>query len=174
MTLVEVLLSASLFSVVLLLFAGGMVQMFRSAGRTEALDLTQGKLRLAVQQLDAQIRFASAIAVPAADPAGTWYVAYVSGGTCTELRLTDALQRRTPAGGGTWRTLADGVAAGSGQPFTRVAAGASDSGHQLLELRLVITAGGDRDAAQRERSIRFTALNTSVDTVDPADCAVSV
>lgn len=173
LTLVEMMMSAVVSSVVLLVFAAGMVQMYRSAGSTEALGFTQTQLRIALQRLDEEIRYASAIGAPpetvGAD--GYWHVTYLSGGVCTELRLNDVLQRSRPAGS-PWRTLAEGVAP-VGRPFIRLDAGEGSSGHQRLDLHLSAAAGGTRDAARRTRTVQFTAVNTSIDTVEPTGCAVS-
>jgi type II secretory pathway pseudopilin PulG len=179
-TLVEVLVSAGVFSVVLLVFASGMMQMYRSVNKTEALNVAQAQLHLAFQRLDAEVRYASAIAEPSSTPDGhgDWYVEYVGApGTCTQLKLDTArqrLQRRDwPAAavpGTGWRDLATGVQV-SGPPFVLTEAGDDPSGHHRLTVTLTAVAGRTADATARATAVTFTALNSSVDTGRPTACS---
>jgi type II secretory pathway component PulJ len=67
-TLVEVLISASLFTVVLSLVGAGLAELGKSAARTTALSNAQDALRLAWQRLEGEVRYASAIGAPAQVP----------------------------------------------------------------------------------------------------------
>jgi prepilin-type N-terminal cleavage/methylation domain-containing protein len=175
-TLLEVLMAAAIFGMVLVTFGAGMVQMFGAVDRTESLQRAQEQLHIAFQRLDRQVRYASAIAVPSAtaDEAHDWYVEFRTEFTgtavCTQLRLGSTLQQRSwPVGrepGQSWSTLASGVTA-VGRPFTLTADREDGVGHQRLGVRLAATAG---DGAIRETSVTFTAVNSSIDTPAPMSC----
>lgn len=179
-TLVEMLVSAGVFSVVLLVFASGMMQMYRSVNKTDALNIAQAQLHLAFQRLDTEIRYASAISEPsaAADAHGDWYVEFVgAAGGCTQLKLDTArqrLQRRdwpvAAVPGPGWRDLAVGVQV-SGPPFVLTQAGEDPSGHHRLTVTITAVAGRTADTTARQTAVTFTALNSSVDSDRPTACS---
>jgi type II secretory pathway pseudopilin PulG len=176
-TLAEVLVSASLFVVVLSLVGAGMGQMVRSAGRAEALGVAQESLRLAWQRLQGDIRYATAIGVPVqvASDASNWHVVFATPSACVELRLDAAatnLDRRDLTAGTDWVTIGPGVTASAGvAPFTLVPATAS--GHQGLDVNLTMTSGGSRDSSVRSRTMQFSAANSTVSSTLPSDCVVT-
>ncbi|MEV6846377.1 hypothetical protein [Actinoplanes sp. NPDC051411] len=178
LTLVEVLISASLFTVVLSLVGAGLGEMAKSAGRTTALSNAQDALRLAWQRLEGEVRYASAIGAPAqvSGDASNWHVVFATAGGCTELRLDaagDNLDQRDVTAGSPWATIAPGVTAmpGSAQPLTLVADPLS--GHQALGLSLAVSDGGSRDSETRTRVMQFTAESTTWTSTPPATCVVA-
>ena len=177
-TLVEVLISASLFTVVLSLVGAGLAELGKSAARTTALSNAQDALRLAWQRLEGEVRYASAIGAPAqvAGDAGNWHVVFATASGCTELRLDATgkdLDQREVTSGSPWVTIAPGVTAvaGSSQPFTLVADPLS--GHQALGLSLAVSDGGPRDNETRTRVMQFTAESTTWTSTPPASCVVA-
>jgi prepilin-type N-terminal cleavage/methylation domain-containing protein len=175
MTLIELVVTMTIFLVLMSVFTTGLVQMYASEGRTEAIMTAQSQMHNAFVRLDREIRYASAISTP--DTVGVdSYVEYLTTNTgiaiCTELRLNIAgaqLQWRTWTQGSSpltptaWSPLASGVS--SGQPFTFVAS----ENFQRLRVQLAATpVGGVNVAAASD--ITFTALNTQRGADTPDVC----
>jgi type II secretory pathway component PulJ len=109
-TLAEVLMSMAIMTVVGALFTAAVAQAYRVTNTVDARAQAQAQIRLAVQRLDQQIRYAYDMTTPstpeeAIAAAGTWYVEYLrvvdTAGTqqCNQLRLRDGhlmLRRWTP------------------------------------------------------------------------------
>lgn len=110
-TLAEVVVTLGIMTVVGALFTAAVAQAYRVTGTVDSRVQAQGQIRLAVQRLDQQIRYAYDITAPstpeeAAAAAGTWYVEYlrvVDAATgaqqCNQLRLKNGalfLRRWTP------------------------------------------------------------------------------
>jgi type II secretory pathway pseudopilin PulG len=173
-TLMELVVAMSLMTVVTTVFVTSMIQVYRSVNRTEVNATAQSQIHLTFQRLDREIRYASAIGVPARSDSD-WAVAYVSraSGTavCTRLRLhADAatpeyaqLQRRTWTEGSyattrtAWVPLASFVsvrAAEGSPPFA-----ADDEGEfQRLRIRLTVQVPGAA-VAPANTDVAFAALN---------------
>src|SRR4051794_25865013 len=131
-TLVDLLVSMSLMAVLMVLFTGGIIVVYRSFTRDDELVRANLQLHQAFSRLDREIRYASGVTDPG-QVNGTWYVEYqvTNTGTarCTQLRFQPTaglLQSRTSTAGappGAWNTLASGVrpptgaAGGPGRPF---------------------------------------------------------
>ncbi|MBT8225096.1 MAG: prepilin-type N-terminal cleavage/methylation domain-containing protein, partial [Dactylosporangium sp.] len=178
LTLIEVVVAMSIMSVAMTIFTTGVVQLYRLTNHAEALATAQTQLNLAVQRLDAEIRYASGISTPAA-VGGDSYVEYLLTGsgtaTCVEVRLLGTatrLQRRSwpqenppPTGG--WRTLAFDVT--DGQPFTFIPADTTFT-TQRLRLTLTAHAGGAGTGLSRQTDVTFTAVNTSLATQSATVC----
>lgn len=100
-TLIEVVVSMGIMAVVGTVFTAAVAQAYRVTDTVDARTRAQAQIRLAIQRLDQQIRYAYDITTPstpeeAAAASGTWYVEYVrvvdaSAGTqeCNQLRLRD-------------------------------------------------------------------------------------
>ncbi|MGI5169966.1 PulJ/GspJ family protein [Spirillospora sp. CA-253888] len=170
-TLVELVVTMGIMAVCMIMFTGGIVQLYRSAGRAESMAGTQSTLALAFQRLGKEIHYASAISRPgraAAGPSVEFLTANTATPVCTQLLLDNAshrLRRRTwPQGAapGRWTVLASGV--GSAQPFTLLPADVAFA-FQRLRVRLSADAGPGRpDAADTAADVTFTAFNTSPTT----------
>jgi type II secretory pathway pseudopilin PulG len=175
-TLVELLVSAIVLGAVLLLFGAGMVQMYRAAGKAEALNVAQAQLQVAFQRLDGKVRYASAVSEPGRAGAAS-YVEFLTTSAgpavCTQLRFDTALVSRSWTVGedpaDTWTTWASGLTATS-EPFTLTRADQDESGRQRLTVAVVAGSGGAANLAARESRVTVTALNSSVDSPPPTRC----
>jgi type II secretory pathway pseudopilin PulG len=173
-TLIEVVVSMTVMTALMSIFTFGVVQMYRSANKVEAVSVAQSQMHTAFQRLDREIRYASGISTPA-QVGPDWYVEYLTanggGPVCVQLRLvgdTRQLQRRTwPSGStpGTWGVLASDV--GSGQPFEF----SHNGNFQRLRLHLVSASGPPGDPVKAETNVTFTALNTLRDTTNHDVCS---
>jgi Tfp pilus assembly protein PilV len=178
-TLVEVVVSMTILSVVMAMFTGGVLQMYRAANRTEAAATSQSQINIAFLRLDKEIRYAAGISTPgsvASDPYVEFLTTYTGTPVCTELRLRVAarqLQRRTWAQGSSpltpspWIPLASDIS--STQPFTLSAADATFN-FQRLRLKLVATSGAGGTATSKQTDVTFTAMNTSLTTSSATVC----
>ncbi len=172
-TLIEVVTAMSIMSILMVIFTGGILEVYRFANRSEAAAAASTQLNIAFMRLDKEVRYASGISTP-----GTvgvdHYVEYLITNTgtpvCVELRLDVAdrqLQRRTwvqgsPPGSLTaWTPLTSGVS--GDQPFTTRPADATFS-YQRLTVTLTADAGSGSTARATEGSVTFTALNTSFES----------
>lgn len=113
-SLIEVMVTMAIMTTVGALFTAAILQAYRVTNTVDARAQAQTQLRLAVERLDQQIRYAYDITEPstpeeAAAAAGTWYVEYlrvdVAAGTrqCHQLRLRGGqlfLRRWTPGAPG--------------------------------------------------------------------------
>jgi type II secretory pathway pseudopilin PulG len=178
-TLIEVVVSMSIMTIVGAIFTAGVLQMFRSANRSEAASTAQSQINNAFLRLDKEIRYAAGISTPGSVGSDS-YVEFLTTNTgtpvCTELRLhvaTKQLQRRTwiqgssPLTPSTWIPLASLVS--STQPFTLSAADATFN-FQRLQLKLAGTSGAGGTATSKQTDVTFTALNTSPTTSSATVC----
>jgi prepilin-type N-terminal cleavage/methylation domain-containing protein len=186
LTLIELVVSMLIMSIFMVMFTGGILQMYRAANKTESATVAQAQVNLVFLRLDREVRYASGISLPGTY-LGDWYVEYVntSSGTavCTGLRLNVAsgqLQRRTwselaaPAPTAapdptSWRSLASDVTSVT-QPFTFLPADDTAS-FQRLELDIASTSGAGTTGSTRRTDITFTALNTSLTTTSDTVCS---
>jgi prepilin-type N-terminal cleavage/methylation domain-containing protein len=182
-TLIEVLVSLTVLSVVMSLFTAGIIQMYRSANKTEAIVNAQNQIVIAFQRLDKDVRYAAGISregMVGSGPGVEYLIANTGSPMCVQLRLKPAknqLQRRTWPQGSTppkpdaaaadWAVLANDITGSN--PFTFRAAN-SDAPFQSLRVRLSTTSGGAGGSATKQTDITFTALNTSLSTVSAAVC----
>jgi hypothetical protein len=197
MTLIEIVVAMSIMTVVMVIFTGAIVQMFRITRHTESMAVSQSQLHIAFQRIDREVQYAAGISVPlqltnadvAVMPkyqgltAGDWYVEYLTTtfdgpSVCAELRLVASktqLQRRvwppghTPSGG--WSVLASQVT--SPEPFLFIPAGSDGSDYQRLTITLhsADPSLAASRAASRDISVGFAAENTSVSTSSDTICA---
>lgn len=171
-TLIEVLVSTTIMSIVMAAATAGILQMYRSSTRSEAVQTAQSQLHAMFIKLDRDIRYASYISTPA-KVNNTFYVEYKkTNGYCYELALTTT----TATVGGTsfpakslvwlwWpegsplatapttmllATTADTVQAGG--PFIQV------DGTHFEGLRIQIK---DTTASSAATDMTFTALNSA-------------
>jgi hypothetical protein len=198
-TLVEVIVSAGVMSVMLVLFTTAVLQVFKTSGKTESAATAQSELQRGFQRFDREIRYASWIAEPA--QVGTaWYVEFASadGTECLQLRLESSpagpppansadgrgvlqLLRWTPgsppAPGTPGQTVASQlVTTGVQPPFQRQVPDAatavyadSDYNPDFQRLRIRLTSRVDTGTAQVDTA--FTALNTTRITPATHQCS---
>jgi prepilin-type N-terminal cleavage/methylation domain-containing protein len=176
-TLIEVVITMSILSLVMTIFTGGVLQMYRAANKNDATTTALAQNNIAFLRLDKEIRYATGISKQGALN-GDQYVEYLTTNTgvaiCTALRLTSPpgnqlithawILGNTPAA---WVVLASGVT--SVQPFTFWPADAIFN-FQRLQLRLVTSSGAGTTATLAETDITFTALNTSLSTSSATVC----
>jgi len=94
-SLVEVMVTMTIMSIMMVIFTGAILQIYRTSTATESLTTAQSQLRLAFQRFDRELRYASWIAEPGM--VGTaWYVEFAGPADvgCLQLRLETA-----PGGG---------------------------------------------------------------------------
>jgi len=180
-TLSEILVATTLMAFFMAIFTPAVLGIFSWTRHTEAVTTTQTALRVAMQRLDSEIRYASTISPPRQSSSGDWYVEYrtdsaTGAARCTRLRLTAgaALQRVSWTAGAfrttqPWTPLATGVAAPGAPPFD---VAAPVGGPDRLRVRLLITADAADASTATAVDYSFTALN-SIDqdgsAEDPAD-----
>jgi len=175
-TLLELMITMAIMAVVLMMFTGAMIQIYRSVNKNEAIAAARDGVNLTFARLDKEIRYAAGISTPGVT--GTdQYVEYLITNTgtpmCAQLRLhapSAQLQWRswpqngTPAG---WTVLASGVTATN--PFTRYPA-TGDFAFQRLRIDMTANTSSGATATKRQSDITFTALNTSPTTSSNSVC----
>ena len=195
-TLTEVMVTLAVMSVVMVVFTGGILQVYRTSAKAESISVVQTQLQTAFQRFDRQLRYASWISQPG--QVGTaWYVEWAGydGSLCYQLRLETApasaadnstngrgvLQMLSwplatpPAPGAPGQTIAGNlVSPDGGGPFEVQAAGVTAGGGSeftpdFQRLRVHITGRAGESTAQVDTT--FTALNTSRNTPATNDCS---
>jgi prepilin-type N-terminal cleavage/methylation domain-containing protein len=97
-SLIEVLVAMVIMAVVGVVFTGAMVQTYRVSTTVDTMAQAQAQVRLALQRLDRELRYAYGITTPstpqeAAADSGTWYVEFMGvdkqtgAQECDQLRL---------------------------------------------------------------------------------------
>jgi prepilin-type N-terminal cleavage/methylation domain-containing protein len=197
-SLVELVVTMSVMSVLLVIFTTAILQVYRTVSATQSASDAQAQLQLAFQRTDRELRYASWIALPG-KVGTTWYVEYADADAlrCGQLRLeastasdTDAaahgvLQlvqwtRGTPPASGTrGLTLASMIVTdGTIPPFDlQVASSAPYAGAnvgvnfatEFQRLRIQLTAREASHTTQVDTT--FTALNTTRDTPPTNGCS---
>ena len=174
-TLAEILVGMSIMTIAATVGTAGIVQIYHTLDTFEAQTTGQQQLTTSFENLDREVRYATAISQPATVN-GDYYVEYLIGQTgtpaCVELRLhlaTAQLQRRTwpsgsPATATAWLPLASGVyvvtdSAGQVvQPFQLTAATAVLN-YERLQVSLNSIQGTGATAATRQSTVTWAALN---------------
>jgi hypothetical protein len=196
MTLTEVMIAMGVLTVVMAIFTGAILNVYRSVDQGESGAATQSQLHVAVQRLDADLRYASAITTPNPEAiAGAWYVEYLttdpatSQPQCRQLRLAPEAGAGTsgvlqllrwnpgepaPAAGTAGQTLASHLVLPGGgvpAPFELQKPGpnpapAAGEGFDPDYMRLRLRLTAHTGAATAGAEFTFTALNTSRDTAE--------
>jgi prepilin-type N-terminal cleavage/methylation domain-containing protein len=100
-SMIEVMVTMTILSIMMVIFTGAILQIYRTSTATESLTTAQSQLRIAFQRFDRELRYASWVAEPGR--VGTaWYVEFAgpADAGCLQLRLETA-----PGGG----NAADGL-----------------------------------------------------------------
>lgn len=187
MTLVELLVAMGIFTTVLAIFLGGLVVMTRGTVRADVIASSGDSVRLVVQRLERQVRYAEAVNLPGQGASGAWYVEFRTGAavsssgaaSCTQWRWdpsSQRLQTRTWRDAATatvpdWTTVITGVLADSADtarsyPFD-VALATSAQPRQRLTLRL--TVGNETAETSVDSETTFVARNSSTSSVSNTD-----
>jgi len=189
MTLVELIVAIGIFTLVLVVFMGGVVMMTRGTVRADVTAASGDAVRLAFQRMERQVRYSESVNYPGTGASGRRYVEFRTGaavsGTgqamCTQWRWdpsTGDLQSRTwrDVAGPTlpaWSTLITDVQTDPDHtareyPFEVLAAVAGDNQpRQRLVLRLRVGDAAVGAGAASEST--FVARNSSVGSVSNAD-----
>jgi prepilin-type N-terminal cleavage/methylation domain-containing protein len=178
-TLTEVMVAMTIMAILMSIFTGAVLSMYRSADRVEAVSQAQSQNNTVFLRLDTAIRYASAISAPNT-VGGNPYVEFLTSNTstpvCTELRLNvsaSQLQIRTWDQGATplvpsaWIPIASNVTATT--PFQFLDADATYN-FQRLRLTLVADMKSDGIPAASTTDVTFTALNTQLGTATTTVC----
>ena len=170
MTLIELIMTVALLSVVLAIFLSVLVSVQNTVARQERRSRANERVRLAVQQLDREVRSGNVFRDPAAEPddpvhgrvAGgmglriyTQANADTRGGSrCVQWRITTdgklqsrnwTVSWRTDGQVSGWRVVADGIVNPSGTPAF-VLDSSPNFGGRILNLTFVVNPGaGDSD-----------------------------
>ena len=198
-TLIEVTVTLAVLSAVMVIFTAGVIQIHRSVGTSENTATSQTQLRLALQTLDREVRYASGITVPTSTAVrGAWYVEFLAAdpGTgqpvCRQLRLdaSGVLQQLNwtpgspPTAGARGQTLASQLVTPGGTvpppferqtagslPYTTPSATAAPGGAFSPDFqRLRLRLTTRTGKVTASSDVTFTALNTSRTTTDTNVC----
>jgi Tfp pilus assembly protein PilW len=198
-TLIELIVTMGVMIVVMAIFTAEVIQVVRSVGTSENTATSQTQLRLALQMLDREVRYASGITVPSSTAVGgAWYVEFLAADpttgqpVCRQLRLDSSgvLQQLSwtpgspPAAGTPGQTLASELVSPGGAvplPFDRQVAGslpyatpsagaAPGSAFSPDYQRLRLRLTTRTGTTTTSSDVTFTALNTSRTTRDSNVC----
>ena len=179
LTLFEVLISMTIMAVVMSVFTGGVLLMYRTLNRADADAVVQLRTTTAFTRLEREIRYAKRIFTQVAETNG-WTVRFVmvdpDDGVekCVQLWLpaTDndgdagrvtLVERRWPTTGastaGTFRALAPGFTPPAGTPFA-VQPLDDDSNFDRLTVTLSTGQGAAGRGAAQSYNLTYTAQNT--------------
>jgi prepilin-type N-terminal cleavage/methylation domain-containing protein len=199
-SLAETLITVAVMGVVMAVFTGAILNVYKTSTATEALTIAQTQLRQAFQRFDRELRYATWIAQPG--QFGTaWYVEFAGPGPteCRQLRLQMAPSGGTgtagpgvlqmlawtrgtpPSAGAAGQTIASEIVTTGVDPFfdlqsTNVLPYASASagvGSQFQPdfQRLRIRLTARVAAGVTQIDTTFTALNTSRETPASNPCS---
>jgi prepilin-type N-terminal cleavage/methylation domain-containing protein len=176
-SLIEVMVTMSVMSIVVVLFTGGIIQLYKAQNRSDAVTGVSQQIHTAFVRLDRDIRYSAGISVPATVSSGNEYVEYQITNTgavvCTQLRITPAGQLQTrrkidSAAAGPWSVLASQLVDPS--LFTRTPASDGGNAYQQLVVSLTAQANGAGVAEKETAAFTFTALNTTISTSSDSVC----
>jgi prepilin-type N-terminal cleavage/methylation domain-containing protein len=199
-SLAEVLVTLGVMGVVMAIFTGGILNIYRTSTATEALSTAQTQLQLAFQRFDRELRYATWIAQPG--QVGTaWYTEFAGPGAtdCRQLRLETAsaggngangqgvLQLLAwtlgapPAAGTPGQTIASQIVTTGVDPFfelqaanaTPYASASSGVGTEFTSdfQRLRVRLTTRAAGGNTQIDTTFTALNTSRETKATNSCS---
>jgi prepilin-type N-terminal cleavage/methylation domain-containing protein len=181
MTLIELIMTVALLSVVIAIFLSVLVSVQNTVARQERRSRANERVRLAVQQLDREVRSGNVFRDPAAEPddpahgrvAGgmglriyTQANADTRGGSrCVQWRITDGklqsrdwtVSWRTDGQVSGWRVVADGIVNPSGTPAFELDS-SPNFGGRILNLTFVVNPGAGDSNVVVQASI--TGRNT--------------
>jgi prepilin-type N-terminal cleavage/methylation domain-containing protein len=173
MTLFEVLTTVALLSVVLAIFLSVLVSVQNTVARQERRSQANDRVRLAIQQLDREVRSGNVFRDPAAEPndasrgqvAGGMGLRIYSqanadtrgGSRCVQWRVTGGklqwrdwtVSWRTDGQVSSWRTVTEGIVNPSGTPAFDLDSSANFGGRILNVTFVVSPGGGDSDVVVR-------------------------
>jgi prepilin-type N-terminal cleavage/methylation domain-containing protein len=200
-SLIEITVTMSILSVLMVIFTTAILQVYRTVAATESLSSAQSQLQVAFQRFDRELRYATWIAVPA-KVGTTWYVEFAAADPtqCRQLRFeTPATPGLSVDAGGVlqmvrWTRGTPPVAGARGQtvastlvtnspdpPFERQAAGAMPYANPSAPVvganfatdfqRLRVRLSTQVGGKITAVDTTFTALNTSRDTQAANQCS---
>jgi prepilin-type N-terminal cleavage/methylation domain-containing protein len=174
MTLVELMVTVALLSVVVGIFLSVLVSVQNTVAREERRQRANDQVRLAIQQLDREVRSGNVFRDPAAEPSNP-SVGQVGGGMglriytqanadtrggsrCVQWRIAGGklqarywtVSWRTDGQVSDWRVVAEGIVNPSGTPAFDLDTSAN-FGDRILNITFVVNPGaGDSDVVVRE------------------------
>ncbi|WP_129338296.1 PulJ/GspJ family protein [Cellulomonas endophytica] len=186
MTLVELLVAMSVFTVVLAIAMSAVVSMTRGTAVAAQLADAQQGTRTAFQRLDHQVRYAEAVNRPGAGPSGAVYVEWRTGAVSTPTGTAQCTQWRYDPTARTlarrswpdvtaptvqdWQVMVTDVLRPASAPATYpfvVAPATETRRRQTLTLTLLVGPG--ENGARVTTSSVFAARNSSTGSVSNAD-----
>ena len=191
LTLVELLAAMGIFTIVIVVFMGGLITMTRSTVRAQDVTDAGDAVRMAFQTMDKQIRYASAVNRPGVGPSGSHYVEFIATSLpdgqdplCTQWRFDPTARtlayrtwRDIPTGTPTaWRVIANDVrndltASPPDVPFAFDPAGSAGLTHQQLRVSVDVGRGvaGSTEVVGADVSTAFVARNSSYSSQSNSD-----
>lgn len=182
-SLIELIVGMAIMSICGAIFLGSAVTLSRVTAQTQSVTNSASQTNLAYLNLDRTVRYASAIARPATNSAGVWFVEFrdtTSGSeVCTQLRLdktTKQLEQRTwstattPVTPTAFRQISTGFTNGTAaydatdagdQPFF-LERDSTTATHQRLTITLVSASGTSGTSSTSRSSFTLTALNSTL------------
>jgi len=188
-SIVEVVVSMSILSVVMVVVMGSIVQIYRAVNRVDTTSVARDQLSNSFRRLDKELRYANWVSIPG-QVGGNWYMEYALPTGCRQLAYKSGvlslaswtLPGTTP---GTPTTIATGLSLVSGAapftiyatnsyPYASASAGTAGVGklfapeHTQVRVQLIGRSG--------RTSLRFdtvfTAQNTNGNTSSLNDCSM--
>ena len=166
-TLIEMLVTLSVMSVVMVMVTGAVLLAGSTSARVDSTGIAQSQVTTAFMTLDRQVRWASAISQPGSVGSDN-YVEFLtpdgSASRCYQLRfnrtVSQVQERSWPQGTTTfsaWQPLASGVTAASFQ----LPAAVGNATLARLTVSVTAAAGGAKGVVTATTALTFTALNST-------------
>lgn len=199
-SLAELLVTMGIMSVVMMLFTGGILQVYRTVAATDTRSDAQNELSRAFQRFDRELRYASWVNLESPGATGPWYVEFAGADPtdCFQLRLVPGsganqgvLQLLTwtagspPAPGTKGQTIASQIDTTAGNPFSMRPYGATPyaspsptptggpvgTDFQAKFQTLRVKLTARTGAGVARIDTTFTALNTTDKTASTNPCS---
>lgn len=179
MGVIELVTAMAIFSVVLVVFIGGLISMARTTARATSVADASDDLRRTFHALDKQVRYSSSINRPGTGSSGSWYVEFVATALpdgqeslCTQWRFDPTAQTlayRTwrdvsVATVSDWKVVAYDLTndiAGGDLPFVFDAAGGVYNRQRLTVSMQVTADSGPAGEVKSDVETVFVARNSS-------------
>ncbi|GID95947.1 type II secretion system protein J [Amorphoplanes digitatis] len=192
LSLIEMLITMSVMSIVMIVFTTGIAQVYWANGRIENSAVAQSQLNVAFQRFDRELRYASWIGQPELVDSHLWYVEFAEADPtrCNRLRLDTTAQ---PSAGGqngagvlqlirwtrgtwptgdpkpatsAWATIASNLVVGTDPPFDTQNVGA-------MPYATAVAGQDFKTAFQRLRFRLTTRVGNNTAAVDTTFSAVN-
>lgn len=187
-SLIEVLVTTSIMSVVMVMATGAILEIYSDVQRTEGITTAQDQLGNSFRRLDKELRYANWVS-PEGKVDDTWYLEWSTLSDCRQLVFKDGVLRqqtwsRTDTPSGSFTTIATDLTEIEGiAPFTRYIPGdrpyasvsPNTSGvganYELEHAQVRLRFNSKVGATTLPVDVLFTARNTNRNTPELNDCS---